>query len=57
MKCLECKYSEIIEQGCKGYIGETIVKCNICNEINGEMENCKDFEDKEELDEYLREVE
>lgn len=57
MKCLECKYSEITEQGCKGYIGETIVKCNICNEINGEMENCKDFEDKEELDEYLRGVE
>ena len=46
MKCLECRYVEIIEYGAKGRLGVTIIECAICNEVNGEMEDCEDFEDK-----------
>ena len=31
-KCLECKHCEIIEYGCKGVLGETILECNMCEE-------------------------
>ena len=48
MKCLECRYVNIIEYGCKGFIGETVIRCNVCNEVNSEMEDCEDFEDKED---------
>lgn len=47
MKCLDCKYVEIIELGDKGLLGETIIKCKLCNDINGEMEHCEDFEGKQ----------
>ncbi len=47
MKCLDCKFKEIIEIGAKGFIGETIVLCRICNDINGEMRDCEDFEPEE----------
>lgn len=43
MKCLDCKYVDIIEYGFKGRLGETIIECRIFNEITGEMENCEDF--------------
>lgn len=43
MKCLDCKHVNIIEYGSNGFIGETIVRCKICNEITGEMEDCEDF--------------
>ena len=45
MKCLASRYVNIVEYGAKGFIGETIIRCNICNEIDGEMEDCEDFED------------
>jgi len=44
MKCLDCKYVEINEHGVNGFIGETIITCRICNEIDGEMEECEDFD-------------
>lgn len=44
MKCLGCGHIEIVENGCKGFIGETVINCKVCNEINSEMEDCKDFE-------------
>ncbi len=47
MKCLDCKFREITEIGAKGFLGESIVSCRICNEIDGEMENCEDFEAEE----------
>lgn len=47
MKCLDCKYVEITEIGCKGFIGESIINCRICNEINGQMEDCEDYEEVE----------
>lgn len=50
MKCLECRHSQLIEIGWKRYIGGTIVKCNMCNEIIGEMEDCEDFEDSASRD-------
>lgn len=31
-KCLECKYCEITEEGCKGKLGETIITCDMCEE-------------------------
>lgn len=43
MKCLDCKHVNIIEYGSNGFIGETVVRCKICNEITGEMEDCEDF--------------
>ena len=55
MKCLECRYVNIIEYGCKGFIGETIIRCDMCNEVYGEMEDCEDFEDKIIDDEYADE--
>jgi hypothetical protein len=48
MKCLNCKYIEIIEHGAKGFLGETILECRICNEIKGDMEKCEDFQIKDE---------
>lgn len=46
IKCLDCKYVEITENSGKGFIGESLIDCRICNEINGEMESCEDFEEK-----------
>lgn len=43
MKCLNCKYVEITEYGCKGFIGETVLLCKICNDINSE--DCEDFKE------------
>ena len=48
MKCLDCKFRDVIENGAKGFIGETIINCKLCNEINGDMKDCKDFEPKED---------
>lgn len=48
MKCLNCKYIEIIEYGAKGLLGETILECKICNEIKAEMKECEDFKSKSE---------
>lgn len=49
MKCLNCKFVEILEHGYKGFIGETVLRCKAYNEIKGEMEDCEDFEDKQFL--------
>ena len=46
IKCLDCKYVEITENSGKGFIGESLIDCKICNEINGEMENCEDYKEK-----------
>jgi hypothetical protein len=43
VKCLECHYVNINEYGCKGFLGESIITCRICNKITGEMEDCEDF--------------
>ena len=47
MKCLDCKHVNIEEYGFRGRLGESIVLCEICNEITGEMENCEDFKAKQ----------
>ena len=47
MKCLECKSVEILEYGFKGFLGETIINCRMCNEIDGLMEDCEDFQSME----------
>lgn len=47
MNCLDCKFLEIEEYGCKGLIGETVLRCKVCNEVMGEMVDCEDFEDKD----------
>ena len=49
MKCLNCKFVEILEHGYTGFIGETVLRCKAYNEIKGEMEDCEDFEDKQFL--------
>jgi hypothetical protein len=46
LKCLDCKYVEIIEHCAKGFLGESILTCRICNEIKGDMENCEDYKEK-----------
>lgn len=43
-KCLECKHCEIIEDGCKGFLGETILLCEICEEETENKDLC--FEPK-----------
>lgn len=45
MKCLNCKWRIIEEIGVNGFIGETIIKCFMCNEITGDMADCEDFEE------------
>ena len=45
MKCLECKYIEIQEDGFNGKLGESIITCKMCNKINSIMEDCEDFVD------------
>ncbi len=44
MKCLECKWRIINESGAFGFIGETVIRCKMCNEIDSEMEDCEDYE-------------
>lgn len=46
IKCLDCKYVEITESSGKGFLGESIIDCRICNKINGEMEECEDYDEK-----------
>lgn len=43
-KCLDCKYCEIIENGCNGFLGETILACQVCEEDTEEKSLC--FEEK-----------
>jgi hypothetical protein len=50
IKCLNCKYVDIQEYGWKGRLGESIVACSICNEIDDEMENCEDYEENNTTD-------
>lgn len=45
MKCLDCRYIEINEHGFKGFLGETILSCKICNKIASEMEDCEEFKE------------
>ena len=47
MKCLYCEHVNIVENGSNGFIGESLVYCKLHNEINSEMEDCNDFEDKD----------
>ena len=49
MKCLECKWAIITEDGYNGKLGATVIDCFICNEINSDMEDCKDFEQTDVL--------
>lgn len=44
MKCLTCKFKDIREYGAKGFLKETLIFCEICNDINGGMEDCPDYE-------------
>ena len=44
MECLNCRYVDIQEYGYKGRLGESIVSCGMCNEINSQMEDCQDHE-------------
>jgi len=46
MKCLNCKYVVIEEYGYKGLLGESLISCGMCNEIDSDMNDCEDFEDK-----------
>lgn len=39
MKCLYCKWKEV-----NGYD----IRCEMCNDVVGEMEDCEDFEDDED---------
>lgn len=39
-ECLECKYCEIIEYGACGFIGETVVKCRVCEENTEDKTLC-----------------
>lgn len=39
-ECLECKYCEIIEYGACGFIGETVVKCRVCEENTEDKTRC-----------------
>lgn len=43
-KCLECKWCEIIENGCKGFTGETVLRCRMCEEDTEDKSLC--FEQK-----------
>ena len=38
--CLSCKHVEITENGFNGFIGESIVTCNICEEERENKEEC-----------------
>lgn len=39
-RCLECKWCEIIEYGAKGFLGETVLKCFICEEETENKDIC-----------------
>lgn len=41
MKCLRCKWCEEDVY----HDGESTIKCIICNNIDGQMEDCEDFEE------------
>lgn len=43
-KCLDCKHCEIIEDGCNGFLGETLLLCQICEEDTEDKSLC--FENK-----------
>lgn len=44
-KCLECKHCEIIEHGCNGFLGESVLLCGICEEDTENKDLC--FEPKD----------
>ncbi len=44
-QCLDCKWCEIIEYGCKGFLGETVLQCEICEEDTENKKLC--FEEKQ----------
>lgn len=44
--CLVCRYCEIIESGAKGFLGESVFKCRICEEETADKTLC--FEPKED---------
>lgn len=43
-KCLDCKYCEVTEYGCNGFLGETLLSCQICEEDAKDKLLC--FEEK-----------
>lgn len=44
-QCLDCKWLEIIENGCNGFLGETVLRCRICEKETENKELC--FESKD----------
>ena len=45
-ECLDCRFCEVIEYGAKGFLGETILECRICEDSEADKSKC--FEPKKE---------
>lgn len=39
-RCLECTFCERTEYGAKGFLGETVLTCRICEEETENKDHC-----------------